>query len=130
MGEEKRKALISEIYGAKADTPSLPPEVLYFSSVFDWVEPDKEEVRKSHITQHAAKLPTAHAFNVNFGSTLAGGVAGYSLPKERCLSFYELDHYYDSMHEYMVAKMQMLEKYIRIKRELVSIYCLISVGTS
>jgi hypothetical protein len=127
VGEEKRKALITEIYGAKADTTSLPPEVLYFSSVFDWVEPDKEELRKSHIT---SKLPTANALNVNFGATIAGGVAGYSLPKERCLSFYELDHYYDSMHEYMVAKMQMLEKYIRIKRELVSIEGLISAGTS
>jgi hypothetical protein len=34
------------------------------------------------------------------------------------------------MDEYMVAKMQMLERYIRIKRELVSIDCLISVGAS
>jgi hypothetical protein len=34
------------------------------------------------------------------------------------------------MHEYMVAKMQMLDRYIRIKRELVSIDGLISVGAS
>jgi hypothetical protein len=34
------------------------------------------------------------------------------------------------MDEYMVAKMQMLERYIRIKRELVSIDGLISVGAS
>ena len=34
------------------------------------------------------------------------------------------------MHEYMVAKMQMLERYIRIKREIVSIDGFISIGAS
>lgn len=73
VGEEKRKALVGEIYGKKIETTPLPPEVLYFSSVFDWVEPDKEEIRKSQVN---AKLPSANAFNVNFGASIAGGVAG------------------------------------------------------
>ena len=76
VGEEKRKALIGEIYGRKIESTPLPPEVLYFSSVFDWVEPDKEDIRKSQIIQLTAKLPAANAFNVKFGASIAGGVAG------------------------------------------------------
>jgi hypothetical protein len=76
VGEDKRKALISEIYGRKVESTPLPPEVLYFSSVFDWVEPDKEENRKSQIPQVIAKSPAASTFNVKFGASIAGGVAG------------------------------------------------------
>ena len=50
VGDEKRKALIGEIYDRKIDSTPLPPEVLYFSSVFDWIEPDKEENRKSQVS--------------------------------------------------------------------------------
>ena len=73
VGEEKRKALVGEIYAKKIESTPLPPEVLYFSSVFDWVEPEKEEIRKSQVI---AKLPAANTFNVNFGASIAGGVAG------------------------------------------------------
>lgn len=73
VGEEKRKALVGEIYGKKIETTPLPLEVLYFSSVFDWVEPEKEEIRKSQVN---AKLPAASTFNVNFGASIASGVAG------------------------------------------------------
>jgi hypothetical protein len=76
VGEEKRKALIGEIYGRKIESMPLPPEVLYFSSVFDWVEPDKEDIRKSQITELTAKLPPANTLNVRFGASIAGGLAG------------------------------------------------------
>ena len=65
--------MIGEIYDRKIDSTPLPPEVLYFSSVFDWIEPDKEENRKSQVT---SKLTAANTFNVKFGASIAGGMAG------------------------------------------------------
>ena len=120
MSDEKRKALIAEIFSTKPDYNPLPPEVLHFSSVFDWADPEKEDSSKSqNPNSSSGKRSSIFNIKVNFGGTLVGGLAGQPAPQSQCLSFYDLDHYYDSMYEYMEAKKNMLAKYIRMKREIV-----------
>ncbi|MFN9905199.1 MAG: hypothetical protein ACK56F_03610, partial [bacterium] len=40
ISDEKKTALLKEIYSDRPSSNPLPPEVLYFSSVFDWEDPE------------------------------------------------------------------------------------------